>query len=128
MSKVQANSNSSRQAKAVLRNLRTSVQKANLVLRAIRDMPIEKALSFLSVCPKRVANDVRGLVLSAAANAENNEGLNVDDLVVKEAYAGKAFGLKRFRPRAKGRASRIIKHGSHLTVVLGENVESGLKG
>ena len=122
MSKVQANNDSSRQARAVLRNLGTSVQKANLVLRAIRNMPIEKALSFLNVCPKRVANDIRGLILSAVANAENNEGLNVDDLMIKEAYAGRAFGLKRFRPRAKGRANRIIKHGSHLTVVLSENV------
>ena len=108
------------EAKAILRNLRVSVQKVNLVLSLIRKMPVEKALNFLTACKKRVSNDVKDLLLSAIANGENNLDMDVDSLVVEEAYAGRAFGLKRSRPRAKGRSSRIIKHGSHVTIVLKE--------
>lgn len=109
-----------KQASAVLRNLRTSPIKLNQVIRMIRGLPVEKALMQLTFCPRRIANDVRKVLESAIANAENNHDLNIDDLIVKEAYVGKGMMMKRFRARARGRGARIEKPFSHLTIVVRE--------
>src|SRR3989441_12340097 len=106
------------EAKAVARMLRVSPQKLNLVATLIRGKKVAIALADLEFSRKRIAKDVRKCLESAIANAENNHDLDVDDLVVAEAHVGKALVLKRFAPRAKGRAGRIHKPFSHLTIVV----------
>ncbi len=108
------------EAKAVCRMLRVSPQKLNLVAQMIRGKAVEKALAELEFSRKRIAVDVRKTLQSAIANAENNHGLDVDDLVVAEAFVGKALVMKRFSPRARGRAGRIEKPFSNLTIVVRE--------
>jgi len=105
-------------AKAVGRNIRTSPQKLNLVAQLIRGKKAERALSDLTFSQRRIAADVKKVLQSAIANAENNHNLDVDSLVVAEAYVGKNLVMKRFRARAKGRASRILKPFSQLTIVV----------
>ena len=107
-------------AKAVGRNIRTSPQKLNLVAQLIRGKKAERALSDLTFSQRRIAADVKKVLQSAIANAENNHNLDVDSLVVAEAYVGKNLVMKRFRARAKGRASRILKPFSQLTIVVRE--------
>ncbi len=109
-----------KEAKAILRNLRTSPIKLNQVARLIRGMTVEKAIIQLTFCHRRIAVDVRKALQSAIANAENNHHLNVDDLIVKEAFVGKSMILKRMSPRARGRGARIEKPYSHLTIVVRE--------
>lgn len=104
------------EAFAKLRMLRTSPQKLNLVAATIRGKRVGSALSALSFSKKRIANDVRKCLQSAIANAENNHNLDVDELVVADAYVGKNLTLKRGRPRARGRFGRIIKPFSELTI------------
>ena len=106
------------EAKAVARMLRVSPQKLNLVAQLIRGKKVASALADLEFSRKRIAGDVRKTLQSAIANAENNHGLDIDDLVVSEAYVGKAFVIKRFHARARGRAGRIEKPFSNLTVVV----------
>src|ERR1700722_14638519 len=106
------------EAKAVARMLRVSPQKLNLVASMIRGKKVESALADLTFSRKRIANDVKKTLQSAIANAENNHGLDVDDLVVSEAFVGKAFVIKRFHARARGRAGRIEKPFSNLTVIV----------
>ena len=108
------------EAKAVLRMLRVSPQKLNLLAQLIRGKKVETALADLQFSRKRSALDVRKALESAIANAENNHSLDVDDLVVAEAFVGKAMVLKRFSPRARGRAGRIEKPFSNLTIVVRE--------
>lgn len=108
------------EAKAVARTIRVSPQKLNLVAQSIRGLPAEKALAELSFSRKRIAGTVRSVLQAAIANAENNHQLDVDRLVVCEATVGKAFVMKRFRARARGRAGRIQKPFSNLTVVVRE--------
>ncbi len=108
------------EAKAHLRNLRTSPIKLNQVAKMIRGLGVEQARTQLTFCGRRIAGDVKKLLDSAIANAENNHDLNIDDLVVKEAYVGKAMKMKRFRARARGRGAKIEKPFSHLTIVLSE--------
>jgi large subunit ribosomal protein L22 len=108
------------EARAVARNLRVSPQKLNLVAGLIRGKPVGAALADLEFSNKRVARDVRKCVMSAVANAENNHGLDVDDLVVAEAWVGKNLILKRFAARGRGRSSRILKPFSQITVVVRE--------
>ena len=108
------------EAKAVIRNLRTSPIKLNLVVEMIRGQKVQSALTQLQFSKKRIANDVRKCLQSAIANAENNHNLNVDNLVVKEAFVGKAMVLKRFHARARGRGAQILKPFSHLTIVVRE--------
>ncbi|MEX2454621.1 MAG: 50S ribosomal protein L22 [Rhodospirillaceae bacterium] len=108
------------EAQAVGHNIRVSPQKLNLVAQSIRGLPAERALAELSFSRKRIAGAVKSVVQSAIANAENNHQLDVDRLVVAEASVGKAFVMKRFRARARGRASRIEKPFSNLTVVVRE--------
>jgi large subunit ribosomal protein L22 len=108
------------EAKAVLRNLRTSPTKLNLVAEVIRGMKVQAALTQLQFSNKRIAVDVRKALQSAIANAENNHNLNVDALVVKEAWVGKSMVMKRFHARARGRGAQILKPYSHLTIVVRE--------
>ena len=107
-------------AKAVTRNLRVSPQKLNLVAGLIRGKKVGDALADLEFSRKRIAQDVRKTVLSAVANAENNHGLDVDSLVVSEAFVGKNLVMKRFRARARGRGAGILKPFSQLTVIVSE--------
>ncbi len=112
------------EAMAVARNLRISPQKLNLVATTIRGRRVGDALTALTVSKRRIAGDVKKVLQSAVANAENNHQLDVDALVVKEAMVGKGLVMKRFRPRARGRMGRIIKPFSHLTVIVAEREES----
>jgi large subunit ribosomal protein L22 len=111
------------EAKAVARMLRVSPQKLNLVAQLIRGKKAERALAELEFSRKRIAVEVRKALQSAIANAENNHSLDVDDLVVAEAYVGKALVLKRFSPRARGRAGRIEKPFANLTIIVREVAE-----
>ncbi len=104
------------EAMAVNRMMRTSPQKLNLVAQLIRGKPVDAALAMLTFSKKRIAADVRKTLQSAVANAENNHGLDVDELVVAEAWVGKNLVLKRGRPRARGRFGRIEKPFSQLTI------------
>ena len=104
------------EAMAKLRMLRTSPQKLNLVAALIRGKKVEKALNDLTFSNKRIAGDVKKCLQSAIANAENNHNLDVDALVVAEAYVGKNLVMKRGRPRARGRYGRIMKPVSELTI------------
>ena len=104
------------EAMAKLRMLRTSPQKLNLVAQLIRGKKVERALSDLTFSKKRIAVDVKKCLQSAIANAENNHGLDVDELVVAEAWVGKNLVMKRGRPRARGRYGKIMKPFSELTI------------
>ncbi|SRR5258706_3806276 len=112
------------EAMAVARNLRVSPQKLNLVAGLIRGKKVNVALADLEFSRKRIALDVRKCVMSAVANAENNHGLDVDDLVVAEAYVGKNLIMKRFHARGRGRSGQIIKPFSQITVVVREVKET----
>ena len=111
------------EAKAVLRGLRGSPQKLNLVAGFIRGMRAEEAVAQLTFMKKRIAKDVKKVLQSAIANAENNHNLDVDNLVVAEAHVGKGMVMKRFKPRARGRAGKIMKPFSHLTIIVREKEE-----
>ena len=104
------------EAMAKLRMLRTSPQKLNLVAALIRGKKVEKALQDLTFSKKRISDDVKKCLQSAIANAENNHNLDVDVLVVAEAYVGKNLIMKRGRPRARGRFGKIVKPFSELTI------------
>ena len=108
------------EAKAVVRMLRVSPQKLNLLAQLIRGKKVATALAELEFSRKRIARDVRKCLESAIANAENNHDLDVDDLIVAEAHVGKSLVMKRFSPRARGRSGAILKPFSHLTIVVRE--------
>lgn len=108
------------EAKAVARMLRVSPQKLNLVAQLIRGKKVSTALADLEFSRKRIAHDVRKCLESAIANAENNHDLDVDDLVVSQAFVGKALVMKRFHARARGRAGRVEKPFSNLTIIVRE--------
>ena len=108
------------EAQAVARLLRVSPQKLNLVAALIRGKKVAAALADLEFSRKRIAKDVRKCLQSAIANAENNHDLDIDDLIVAEAHVGKALVMKRFTPRGRGRASRIMKPFSNLTIIVRE--------
>ena len=115
------------EATAKVRMLKTSPQKLNLVSRMIRNKPVNIALAQLKFSKKRIAKDVRKCLESAIANAENNHDLDIEELVVSEAYVGKNLVLKRGRPRARGRYGKILKPFSQLTIkvkqILANNKE-----
>ena len=104
------------EAMAVSRMLRTSPQKLNLVAQMIRNKPVDKALVDLTFSKKRIAQDVKKTLQSAIANAENNHNLDVDELIVAEAWVGKNLVMKRGRPRARGRYGKILKPFSQVTI------------
>ena len=111
------------EAKAVARNLRVSPRKLNLVAGLIRGKKVDHALADLEFSRKRIAQDVRKCVMSAVANAENNHQLDVNDLVVSEAYVGKNLIMKRFAARGRGRSSAIMKPFSQITIVVRQTDE-----
>ena len=115
---------SKKQAFAKAKSIRTSGQKLNLVAKSIRGSNIKVAIDQLTFSKKRVAKEVLKVLNSAIANAENNFGLDIDKLMVQEAYVGKSIMMKRMRPRARGRAARILKPFSKLTIRLKE-IEEG---
>ncbi|MCQ0990175.1 50S ribosomal protein L22 [Jiella marina] len=111
---------SDNEAKAVARSIRVSPQKLNLVAQLIRGKKVDTALAELTFSRKRIAETVKKTLESAIANAENNHDLDVDSLVVAEAYVGKSITMKRFHARGRGRASRVEKPFAHLTIVVRE--------
>ena len=113
-----------KQAFAKAKSTRTSGQKLNLVAKSIRGCNIKVAIDQLTFSKKRISREVLKVLNSAIANAENNFGLDIDKLVVAEAYVGKSIVMKRMRPRARGRAARILKPFSKLTILLKE-IEEG---
>ncbi|MFB9952327.1 50S ribosomal protein L22 [Rhizobium puerariae] len=113
------------EAQAVARTLRISPQKLNLVAAMIRGKKVDRALAELEFSRKRIAGTVKKTLESAIANAENNHDLDVDSLIVSEAYVGKSIVMKRFHARGRGRASRIEKPFAHLTIVVREVEEKG---
>jgi large subunit ribosomal protein L22 len=108
------------EARAKVASLRTSARKLNLVAQSIRGLKVQRALNELDFSAKRIAGDVRKALYSAISNAENNHGLDIDNLIVAEAYVGKNLIMKRFSARARGRASRIEKPFSEITIVVRE--------
>ena len=113
-----------KQAYAKAKSIRTSGQKLNLVAKSIRGCNIKVAIDQLTFSKKRISREVLKVLNSAIANAENNFGLDIDKLVVSEAYVGKSIVMKRMRARARGRAARILKPFSKLTILLKE-IEEG---
>ena len=111
------------EAKAIAKNIRISPQKLNLVAELIRGKKVNDAMADLEFSRKRVAQDVRKCVMSAVANAENNHGLDVDELVVAEAYVGKNIVMKRFAARGRGRGFQVLKPFSQITVVVRQKAE-----
>ena len=112
------------EATAKVRMLKTSTQKLNLVSKMIRNKPVNVALAQLKFSKKRIAFDVKKCLESAIANAENNHDLDIDELVVSEAYVGKNLVLKRGRPRARGRYGKILKPFSQLTIKVKQILEN----
>ena len=108
------------EARAKLVSLRTGLRKLNLVAASIRGLKVQRALNELEFSHKRIAKDVRKALQSAISNAENNHNLDIDSLVVAEAYVGKNLVMKRFSARARGRSSRIEKPFSEITIVVRE--------
>ena len=117
--------------KSINNNIRSSVRKLNPILQAIVGKKVDVAIRDLQFSAKRITKDIRKTISSAVANAENNYQYDIDNLIIKEAYCGKKIVMKRFRPRAKGRAAPIIKPYSSVTIILSEakKMEShGTKG
>jgi len=110
--------------KAVYRNLRSSPRKINDILRSIRGKKADIALRNLQFSEKRVSKEISKTIKSAVANAENNNQLDIDNLFIKEAYVGKGMVMKRYRPRARGRAGEIKKPFSNLTIIVSEKKET----
>jgi large subunit ribosomal protein L22 len=108
------------EVKAIHRGARISAQKTRLVADQIRGLPVDKALNVLTFSPKKAAGIVKKVVLSAIANAEHNEGADIDELKIKSIYVDKAASLKRFTARAKGRGNVIGKQSCHIRVVVGD--------
>ena len=113
--------------KSINRNVRCSPRKVNLLLKNIRGKKADVAIRDLSFARQRIAHDIKKTVQSAIANAENNNQYDIDNLFVQEAYVGKSIVLKRFRPRAKGRAAPIRKPYSNVTIILAEKSEKDKK-
>ena len=116
---MEKNSNT---VKAINKNVRSGARKINILLKNIRGKKVDVAIKNLSFARQRIASEIKKTVQSAVANAENNNQFDIDNLYVKEAYVGKSIVLKRFRARAKGRASPIKKPYSNLTIILSENI------
>ena len=106
--------------KSVNKNVRSSVRKLNPILKAIVGKKVDIAIKDLTFSEKRISKDIKKTISSAIANAENNYQYDIDNLIIKEAYCGKQIVMKRFRPRAKGRASPILKPYSNVTIILSE--------
>ena len=118
--KKKINKTNDKTVKSVNNGIRSSVRKLNPILRSIVGKKVDVAIRDLQFSEKRVTKDVRKTISSAVANAENNFQYDIDKLIVKEAYCGKKIVMKRFRPRAKGRAAPILKPWSTVTIILSE--------
>jgi len=117
-SKIEKNKNKT--VKSINNNIRSSVRKLNPILKGIVGKKVDVAIRDLQFSEKRITKDIRKTISSAVANAENNFQYDIDSLIVKEAYCGKKIVMKRFRPRAKGRAAPILKPYSSVTIILSE--------
>ena len=113
--------NKEKTVKSINNNIRSSVRKLNPILRGIVGKKVDIAIRDLQFSEKRITRDIRKTISSAVANAENNFQYDIDKLIVKEAYCGKKITMKRFRPRAKGRAAPILKPYSSVTIILSES-------
>ena len=113
--------NKDKLVKSINKNVRSSTRKLNPILKGLVGKQVDIALRNLDFSEKRIAKDIKKTISSAVANAENNFQYNIDKLIVKEAYCGKQIDMKRFRPRAKGRAAPILKPYSNVTIILSEN-------
>ena len=118
--KKQVLKNKEKIVRSVNNNIRSSVRKLNPILKAIVGKKVDKAIRDLEFSEKRISKDIKKTIGSAVANAENNFQYDIDKLIVKEAYCGKKIIMKRFRPRAKGRAAPILKPYSSVTIILSE--------
>ena len=118
--KKKVNDNKDKLVKSINKNVRSSTRKLNPILKALVGKKVDIALRNLDFSDKRIVKDIKKTISSAVANAENNFQYNIDKLIVKEAYCGKQIVMKRFRPRAKGRASPILKPYSNVTIILSE--------
>ena len=118
--KKKIDKNKEKTVRSVNNNIRSSVRKLNPILKGIVGKKVDIAIRDLQFSEKRITRDVRKTISSAVANAENNFQYDIDNLVVKEAYCGKKIVMKRFRPRAKGRAAPILKPYSSVTIILSE--------
>ncbi len=130
-SKHKLMNDSNKEVRSINKNIRSSVRKLNPILKSLVGKKLEIAIRNLSFSEKRITKDIKKTISSAVANAENNFQYDIDKLIVKEAYCGKKITMKRFRPRAKGRAAPILKPYSSVTIILSEikKMEShGTKG
>jgi large subunit ribosomal protein L22 len=118
--KKKIDKNKEKTVRSINNNIRSSVRKLNPILRGIVGKKVEVAIKDLQFSEKRITKDIRKTISSAVANAENNFQYDIDKLIVKEAYCGKKIIMKRFRPRAKGRAAPILKPYSSVTIILSE--------
>ena len=118
--KKKIDKNNSKTVRSINNNVRSSVRKLNPILKGIVGKKVDIAIRDLQFSEKRITKDIRKTISSAVANAENNFQYDIDKLVVKEAYCGKKITMKRFRPRAKGRAAPILKPYSSVTIILSE--------
>ena len=118
--KKKINKNNQKLVKSINNNVRSSVRKLNPILKDIVGKKVEVAIRNLEFSEKRITKDIKKTINSAVANAENNFQYDIDKLIVKEAYCGKKITMKRFRPRAKGRAAPILKPYSSVTIILSE--------
>ena len=118
--KIKKSPNKDKSVKSVNNNIRSSVKKLNPILKGIVGKKVDIAIRDLLFSEKRITKDIRKTISSAVANAENNFQYDIDKLIVKEAYCGKKIIMKRFRPRAKGRAAPIVKPYSSVTIILSE--------
>ena len=112
-----------KEVRSVNKNVRSSTKKLKLILKSIVGKKVDLVIRDLSFSEKRISNDIKKTISSAIANAENNYQYDIDNLIVKEAYCGKQIVMKRFRPRAKGRAAAIIKPYSNVTIILTEKTK-----
>ena len=118
--KKKINKSKDKLVRSINNNIRSSVRKLNPILKGIVGKKVDIAIRDLQFSEKRITKDIRKTISSAVANAENNYQYDIDNLIVKEAYCGKKITMKRFRPRAKGRAAPILKPYSNLTIILTE--------
>jgi len=128
MSKKSRKKTENKSVRSVNKNIRSSTRKLKPILKSIVGMNVDKAIRDLTFSDKRISKDIKKTISSAVANAENNFQYDIDNLVIKEAYCGKQIVMKRFRPRAKGRAAPIIKPYSNLTIILSEKKKEEIHG
>ena len=122
--KKKINKKKEKTVRSINNNIRSSVRKLNPILKGIVGKKVDIAIKDLQFSEKRITNDIKKTINSAIANAENNFQYDIDKLIVKEAYCGKKIIMKRFRPRAKGRAAPILKPYSSVTIILSEQIKT----